>query len=153
MDLELIKHYAHQLHWHLPEEQQQEAIEWLMANVPHDQLALIFYPYTTKSCWQNAMKVIEAIGYPNNELAFPCLMELFQDLNWPGAEEAVLYLQTLETTVVTPYIEAAAKQAMAEQDREWLWFLYAVCERLHIESSQFQNSTIFDEMKDCYDND
>ena len=42
---------------------------------------------------------------------------------------------------------------MAEQDRQWLWFLYAVCERLHIESSQFQNSTIFDEMKDCYDND
>ena len=152
MDLELIKHYAHQLHWHLPEEYQQEAIEWLITNAPHDQLALLFPPYT-KSCWQNAMKVIEAIGYPNNEPAFPRLVELFQDLNWPGAEEAILYFQTLETTIVVPYIEAAAEQARAEHDREWLWFLYAVCGRLSIERKHFKNVAVFDEMKDCYDND
>ena len=40
MDLELIKHYAHELHWHLPEETQQESIAWLIENTPRDQLDL-----------------------------------------------------------------------------------------------------------------
>ena len=38
MDPELIKHYAYELHWHLPEEMQQRAIEWLTVNTPHDRL-------------------------------------------------------------------------------------------------------------------
>ena len=152
MDRELIIHYAYQLNWHLPEKHQQDAIDWLIHNTPHHQLALIFPKYN-KYCWQNAMKVIEAIGYPNNEPAFPSLMELFQDLNWPGAEEAVMYLQTIETNIVTPYIEAAAKQAKEQHDGQWLWFLYAVCERLTIQREMFQDSAIYDLMKDYYDND
>ena len=54
MDIDLIQHYAHKLRWHLPEETQNEAIEWLIENTPRDQLALIIPPYS-KSCWQNAM--------------------------------------------------------------------------------------------------
>ena len=99
------------------------------------------------------MKVIEAVGYPHNEAAFPRIVELFQDINWPGAEEAVLYFQTIEKTIVVPYIEAAAKQAMAERDQQWLWFLYSVCERLCIEQADFVQMTFFDAMKECYDND
>ena len=151
MDIDLIKLYAYELHWHLPEEKQQKAIEWLTANTPRNQLALVFPPYA-KSCWQNAMKVIEAVGYPQNETAFPRVVELFQDINWPGAEEAVLYFQTLDKTVVVPYIEAGAKQAIAERDWQWLWFLYAVCERLLIERADFHEQAVFDVMKECYDN-
>ena len=152
MDTELIKHYAFELHWHLPEEIQQVAIDWLITNTPRDQLALIFPPYG-KSCWQNAMKVIEAIGYPHNETAFPRIVELFQDINWPGANEAVLYFQTLDKPVVVPYIEAAGKQAIAECDWEWLYFLYMVCERLLMERADFKQMVVFDAMKDCYDKD
>lgn len=152
MDIDLIKHYAHELHWHLPEEIQSEAIEWLIENTPRDQLALIFPPYS-KSCWQNAMKVIEAIGYPDNEAAFPRMVELFRDINWPGAEEALLYFQTLEKAIVVPYIEAGGKQAMVERDDQWLWFLYVVCERLMIERANFQDGAVFDAMKERYEND
>ena len=74
MDIDLIQHYAHELHWHLPEETQNEAIEWLIENTPRAQLACIFPPYS-KSCWQNAMKVIEAIVYSDNETAFPRMVE------------------------------------------------------------------------------
>lgn len=152
MDKDLIRKYAYELHWHLPEEIQQQAIAWLTENTPHDQLALVLPPYA-KSCWQNAMKVIEAIGYPHNKAAFPSVVELFQDINWPGAEEAVLYFQTLEKAVVIPYIEAGAKQAIAECDEQWLWFLYAVCERLSIEQAEFQDQVVFDTMKECHDRD
>lgn len=99
------------------------------------------------------MKVIEVIGYPHNETAFPRIVELFQDINWPGANEAVLYFQTLDKTVVVPYIEAGAKQAIAERDWEWLYFLYMVCERLLMERADFKQMVVFDAMKDCYDKD
>lgn len=81
------------------------------------------------------------------------MVELFQDINWPGAEEAVLYFQTLEKAIVVPYIEAGGKQAIAERDEQWLWFLYAVCERLMIDRTDFQNQAIFDAMKECYEQD
>ena len=152
MDFDLIKLYLDKLHWHLPEQLQQEAIEWLVEYMPRDQLELMF-TMGRKSCFQNAVKVVEAIGYPNNEAAFPSMVELFQDINWPGAEEAVLYFQTLEKAIVVPYIEAGGKQAIAERDEQWLWFLYAVCERLMIDRTDFQNQAIFDAMKECYEQD
>lgn len=152
MDEDLIKRYAYKLHWHLPEEKQKEAIEWLVEYTPRDQLALVF-PLDAKSCWQNAMKVIEAIGYPDNRVAFPRLVELFQDINWPGAEEAVQYFQTLEKAIVLPFIEAGGKQAITEEGEQWFWFLYAVCERLAIERVDFRDGRVFDVMKQIYERD
>ena len=38
MDKELIIHYAYQLNWHLPEDDQQDAMDWLVREVPCDQL-------------------------------------------------------------------------------------------------------------------
>ena len=152
MDFDLIKLYSDKLHWHLTEELQQEAIEWLVEYIPRDQLALMF-TMGRKSSFQNAVKVVETIGYPNNEAAFPSMVELFQDINWPGAEEAVLYFQTLEKAIVVPYIEAGGKQAMVEHDHQWLWFLYAVCVRLMIERADFQDGAVFDAMKERHEND
>ena len=152
MDFDLIKLYSDKLHWHLPEQLQQEAIECLVEYMPRDQLELMF-TMGRKSSFQNAVKVVKEIGYPDNEAAFPSMVELFQDINWPGAEEAVLYFQTLEKAIVVPYIEAGGKQAIAERDEQWLWFLYAVCERLMIDRTGFQNQAVFDAMKECYEQD
>lgn len=152
MDSELIKHYAYELNLHLPEDIQKEAMEWLIENTPSDQLVLVFPPYG-KRCWQNGVKFIEKIGYPENEAAFPRLVELFQDINWPGSEEAVQYFEALEKAVVIPYIEAGAKQAIDKHDDQWLWFLFGVCERLMIEREDFRDCSIFDVMKRIYDED
>lgn len=152
MDVELIKHYVYELHWHLPEETQQEAIDWLVAHTPRLQLGLVFPPYG-KSYWQNSMKVVEKVGYPDNIAAFPSMVELFQDMNWPGAEEAVHYFQTLHKSTVLPFIEVGARQAITKQDDQWLWFLYAVCERLQIERADFLDGAVFDAIEDIYDRD
>lgn len=69
METALIKRYVQNLHWHLPEETQKEAMEWLIENTPRDQLALILTPLN-KACLQNGVKVIEAIGYPANQALF-----------------------------------------------------------------------------------
>ena len=152
MDVELIKHYVYELHWHLPEETQQEAIDWLVAHTPRRQLGLVFPPYG-KCYWQNSVKVVEKVGYPDNISAFPSMVELFQDINWPGAEEAVQYFQTLHKSTVLPFIESGARQARTEQDDQWLWFLYVVCEKLHIERMDFLDGAVFDAMEEIYERD
>lgn len=152
MDNELMKHYVYELHWHLPEEIQQEAIDWLVAHTPRNQLGLVF-PQYGKRYWQNSVKVVTEIGYPDNIAAFPSMVKLFQDINWPGAEEAVHYFQTLHKSTVLPFIEAGARQAKTEHDDQWLWFLYVVCERLHIERQDFLDGAVFDVMEEIYARD
>ena len=154
-DPDIIKLHAYELNWHMPEHLQQEAMDWLVEYADRDQLALVFPPYA-KRCWQNAVKVVEKIGYPENIAAFPTMVELVQDINWPGAEEAVLYFQTLEKNVVLPFvvlpfIEAGGRQAIATNDRGWLFFLYAVCERLTIVRDDFEEAAVFDAMKTQYE--
>ena len=152
MNREEMTYYVHELHWHLPEETQQQAVDWLVANAPLNQLAYVFPTYS-KSYWQNSVKVVREIGYPYNIAAFPSMVELFQDINWPGAEEAIEYFGTLEKQVVAPFIEAGGKQTIAEQDDQWLWFLYAVCGRLQIERALFRDGTVFDVMEKIYERD
>lgn len=152
LDVDVLKYYTNCLHWHLPEETQQQAIDWLVVQAPRDRLSFIFQE-SEKFCWQNAVEVVKRIGYPENEAAFPSLVELFQDMNWPGAEEAVQYFQTLEKKVVLSYIEAGAAEARSSGDTCWLWFIYAVCERLGIEHVDFEDTELFDLMKYHYDND
>ena len=65
-------------------------------------------------------------------------MELFQDLNWPGALEAIDYFRTIDKHVVEKYIEVAIAQAKATNDEDWLYFLSMVCEELHIEGQDFK---------------
>lgn len=152
MNREELMYYVYQLHWHLPEETQRESVDYLIENVPLNELVQLFPSYG-KAYWQNSMKVVTAIGYPYNIAAFPKMVELFQDINWPGAEEAVVYFSTLEKQIVALFIEAGGKQAIKESDDQWLWFLYAVCERLHIERVNFVDGAVFDTMQEIYTRD
>lgn len=151
--MEQMEQSIRALDWHLAEETQLKAVEWLVTNIPREQLSLLFWPHTEKSCWQNAVQVVTRIGYPENEAALPHLVELFQDLNWPGAQEAELYLRTLERAVVMPYLEAGGRRAVAENDWDWLWFLFDVCERMGVGRADFQDGAVFDAMKLQHDLD
>ena len=152
MNKEEMSYYVHEMHWHLPEETQQNAIDYLIDNAPLNELGQLF-SLSNKPHWQNCMKVVTAIGYPYNIAPFPKMVELFQDINWPGANEAVDYFRTLDKQFVVPYIEAGGKQAMKERDDQWLWFLYTVCERLGIERTDFNDGAIYDEMARIYELD
>lgn len=152
MSIEEMNYYVHELHWYLPEETQQQAIDYLTENAPLNELGQLF-ALSSKPHWQNCMKVVVAIGYPYNIAAFPKMVELFQDINWPGANEAVDYFKTLDKQFVVPFIEAGGKQAIKENDDQWLWFLYMVCERLCMERADFNDGAIFDEMVRIYERD
>ena len=42
---------------------------------------------------------------------------------------------------------------MKENDDQWLWFLYTVCEQLQLERTHFYAGTIFDELVRIYKRD
>lgn len=56
METTLIQQYVQNLHWHLPEETQNEAMEWLIEHTPRDQLALVLSPFN-KVCYKTMSKM------------------------------------------------------------------------------------------------
>lgn len=117
MNKEEMSYYVHEMHWHLPEETQQNAIDYLIDNAPLNELGQLF-SLSNKPHWQNCMKIVTAIGYPYNIAAFPKMVELFQDINWPGANEAVDYFRTLvkqELPQFESYFDAV-EEILAESD-------------------------------------
>ncbi|URZ15657.1 DUF5071 domain-containing protein [Clostridium felsineum] len=75
---------------------------------------------TDKSYWGEAVKVISEIGSPRNYIAIPELISLLQDLNWPGADEALKIMESMDKKIFIPYIEKALKEAENENDDEWI---------------------------------
>lgn len=146
---DLVISYAYRLNWHLPEEIQNSAKEFLI-QIPKEQLPLIFPKYA-KECWENAVDVIIAVDYPKNELALPKLYELFMDINWPGAKKAVEYLKKIEHCVNVKYLENACSKAVEDDDTEWLYFLYEVSEELNINQNDFKNCFLYNQMKKIYE--
>lgn len=145
-------YYVPLLHWDTPLYLQLEAIEWLAEHVRGAQLCELFN-ITGKMEWPNVVRIVQCIGYPDNEAALPKLVELFQDMNWPGAIEALRYLQTLDKSIVLPYIEAGAEEARRTNDDSWLSFLYSACADLRIRRDHFVDGTLFDLMQHYYDHD
>lgn len=146
---DLVVYYSYKLNWHLPEEIQDNAKEFL-SQVSKEQLPLIFQNYA-KECWENAVAVVVSVGYPKNELAIPKLYELFMDMNWPGALKALEYLKEIEHSVNVKYLENACAKAVEEKDTEWLYFLYGVSEELNINQNDFKDCSLYNQMKKIYE--
>ena len=51
---------------------------------------------------------------------FPLLLELLQDMNWPGAWEAVDLMASVGSTQILPLVEDAIFEAYQKKDYIWL---------------------------------
>jgi len=118
MDNFEINQLIKNLSWDLPEDTQLNAIQKLLEIEPEN-CNLLLNPML-KATWENATLVIEKIGYPRNKAAIPSLLELFQDLNWPGVEKAFTILSQVDKCDLIPLIEDAIMKAYVEKDYIWL---------------------------------
>lgn len=82
--LEDIQKLIEDLSWDNPKDVVDKAINQLL-KIDDEQVTLLLQP-VNKSCWENAAKVLQMIGYPRNKLALPGLIEWLRDMNWPGAQ-------------------------------------------------------------------
>jgi hypothetical protein len=84
-------------------------------------LHLLLQPIS-KNHWRNAAIVLKEIGYPRVKAIIPELLQWIQDMNWPGAQEIVDLLVTIDDKIV-PYV----KQALKSGDGIWImWILSEV---------------------------
>ncbi len=120
MDNIEIDEYIQNLNSDAPQYLQDYAISQLI-HLEGSKLHLLLQPIS-KSYWRNAAIVLKRIGYPRVKFIIPQLLEWIQDMNWPGAQEIVDLLITIDDEIV-PY----AKKVLKSEDGIWIiWLLSEV---------------------------
>ena len=145
MTPEKIKSYVEMLNWENPQEEQDEAI-CILSQIDERNFGLIL-DKSKKSTWENAVKVIKRIGFPQNESLLPGLLCLLQDVNWPGATEAIEILAEIDKKTVVPLIEQAIHSANLNEDFMWLGGLSLLVSKSGYLAEDFDDSCIFEILK------
>ena len=73
-----------------------------------------------KSTWQKTVNLYNILGYPRWKKAIPSLLELQQDLNWPGTIEARELLSAIDFNEYKQAYTEAVTEAVNTNDGEWL---------------------------------
>lgn len=134
-----IKELIDNLDWSKPEYIQKEAINKL-SEIETEKL-LLFFLKSPKSTWPNFMKIIKKIGFPQAQIFIPELLKILQDINWPGAYEAIEIISLSELKVTIPLIENAVSEAYEKEDFMWLGGLKLLIENEKIDSSALSLKT------------
>jgi len=136
------KYLINDLNWNKPQKIQDNAIEKLI-DIDEKELYLLVRPSKDKSCWENAAKVLEKIGYPKNKSILAELLIWLQDMNWPGAVIVFDILIAANKEDLIPYIENALKKANEERDYIWITSLKELINRKNISITDFCNEDIY----------
>ncbi|MBQ7011413.1 MAG: hypothetical protein IJN63_06870 [Clostridia bacterium] len=96
-----------------------------------------------KCTWENAVKVIELIGYPKNAALLHNIIWLLQDVNWPGALHGIEILAALDKRVVIPLIEEALFEADEKDDSMWIGGLKMLSNRLKLTCEDFSDAELW----------
>ena len=138
---DIIK-YVHKLDWSYPVETQNKAID-ISSKIDEEYVSFIF-DKNQKSTWENAVRVIREIGFPKNKPLLPNLVWLLQDINWPGALEAMEILSSIEKTIVLPIIEKALLMADANADSMWIAGINLLVKKAGYKSIDFSDEKIYE---------
>lgn len=100
--------------------------------------------------WENAIKVVEKIGYPTNRQALSSVMYLLMDVNWSYVQNAINIIEKVykyEPEYVVQIMEETILTAERKNDTSWLYGISYVKERLRIEDNAFSSRDIMDILK------
>ncbi|WP_025025463.1 hypothetical protein [Caldalkalibacillus mannanilyticus] len=129
-----------QLNWIHPQELQQETIR-LLTQIEDKYVGLLIQDMK-KETWENAVIVLEKIGFPRNKEALPKMIFLLQDINWPGALQAVDILKKIDPIYWIHYVE----QAILESDPQWMYGIHYLLEKANV-TEDMMNKGVYLKMK------
>ena len=112
----------------VPQDQQDEAIQFLIDNIGEKLEMLVLpipesSPINPKMMWDNAARVIVGIGEEGIAGHFPKIFEWLQDINWPGSRQILDFLADIDTDTIEPHLKAAEAKAESAGDPEWIYNL------------------------------
>lgn len=145
MNLGEVERLINNLSWDLPEKVQLSSIKSLM-EIDNEYIPLLIQD-NKKNCWNNAVKVIDNMGYPRNKLALPRLIWLMQDMNWPGVPMAIEILKGIDKKVIIPSIEGALSKAAEDKDYMWMGGIHRLINELNISEDDFNQKEIYQFLK------
>jgi len=145
MDKNDIIKYIHDLDWSRPIEVQNNAIN-ILAKTDEEYISLIF-DKNLKSTWENVVKIAKRIGFPKNKVLLPELVWLLQDINWPGAAEAVKILSSIEKATVLPILENSLLMADADGDTMWIAGINLLIKEACYNNTDFRDEKIIEILK------
>ena len=133
MDYNEFKKYVYWLGKFIPESMQKEAIEYL--EMCDDEYIPYIIDIYNGHTWDNALKVVNKIGYPKNKEAIESILWLFQDVNWSTTELALDTVKKIydnEPNLVIKEIEKVNQLAEKNNDELWSEGLLWLKRRLNI---------------------
>jgi hypothetical protein len=142
MSLNNVDELVKDLDWGLPTEVQENAFNSLKAMTSLDTGKLI--NWNMKGTWENTVLLIDEIGYPSNKQSLPCLLELLQDMSWPGAIQSINVLKKINKAVLIPIVEKAIKKAYIEEDYMWLGGIKSMVKEIGLSKEQFIDKKVSD---------
>lgn len=145
MNKDDIVKYVHELDWSYPVETQNEAID-ILSRIDGEYLCFVF-DKNQKATWENAVKVIRKIGFPKNRPLLSDLVWLLQDINWPGALDAIEILSSIEKTIIIPIIEKALLTANSNGDSMWIAGISLLVKKGEYKSIDFSDEKIYEILK------
>lgn len=132
------------LSWNNSLVQQQNAIKRAVDAISSNQLQFSDLFTKDKSTWENFCKIVQGIGYPANRPAIPTMFMLLQDVNWPGAYDALAILVVLGKNIILYELEKTIRLAFVEQDSMWLAGLKMLVEQLKLSPYDFNDQSVFE---------
>lgn len=145
MDTERVKELLKSLDWNFPPEIQQNAID-ILSKVDETYYPLLF-DWSSKSTWENSVKIVKQIGFPQNKILLANLFTLLQDINWPGANSAINVLKDIDKQYLLPKLEEYIKLAYQTSDDMWLGGLKRLTMACHLTEKDFSSTEIYDMLK------
>jgi hypothetical protein len=144
LENEEVIYYVYKLNWHLPKTDQEDAIS-VLSDLSPEQVDLLIPKYG-KECYENAVSILQKMGYPRIKKALPRLVWLLNDINWPGALKAIEIFKSIDKEIIVPYIEDGCVTAIKENDPTWLEFIKYACDDIGISKEDFTNQDPFAHM-------
>lgn len=99
--------------------------------------------YFEKNILGNLINIL--IKLPN-----PQLIEVLQDLNWPGSMDSVEFLSSLPIEKYIENLEYSLEKTIKEKDEDWLFGIFYLIDKAHIKDNHFKRKDIYTQARNMY---
>lgn len=93
--------------------------------------------------WNNAALILKKLGFHKTKNLIPSLLCWLQDPNWLGSNIIRRELLTFPPSALAPYVENAVKDAIKENDGEWIANLAVFTYKNVLKEEDFKDKTIY----------
>lgn len=106
--------------------------------------------YFEKNILGSLINILIKLPSPQLIHAIPQLIEVLQDLNWPGSMDSVEFLSSLPIEKYIKNLEHLLEKALKEKDEDWLFGIFYLIDKANIKENHFKRKDLYIQAKNMY---